>query len=100
MLEHVEPETLSFPLRQRLAGRRSVEQHPAGAVEVDAGGHARSDDRPRLGEGTAPLTDDQVATLVDLVRADRREDYDFLCSAFGVTNGPDLWDGVRRRARG
>jgi hypothetical protein len=52
---------------------------------------------PQLGESTAPLTDDQVAVLVDLVRTDRREDYDFLCSALGVTNGPELWAGVKRR---
>jgi hypothetical protein len=54
---------------------------------------------PQLGESTGPLTDDQVATLVEMVRSDRREDYDFLCFALGVMNGPALWEGIKRRAR-
>jgi hypothetical protein len=51
----------------------------------------------RLGESTAPLTDDEVSTLVELIRTGRRDDYDFLCSALGVTNGPELWTGVKLR---
>ena len=53
--------------------------------------------RPETGESTAPLTEEQIATLVELVRADRRDDYDFLCAALGVTNGPGLWAGVKHR---
>lgn len=55
---------------------------------------------PRTGESTAPLSDEQVETLVELVRAGRRSDYDALCGALGVTNGPPLWDGLTRRLRG
>lgn len=52
----------------------------------------------RLADDTAPLTDEQVSTLVELVQSDRRDDYDFLCSALGVANGPELWSGVKLRS--
>ena len=99
MLEHLTQGAMSLSLRMRLAGRHHVDDLRDGAGEVEASGYARRGDRPQLGESTGPLTDDQVATLVEMARADRREDYDFLCSALGVTNGPELWDGVKRRAR-
>lgn len=57
----------------------------------------RGEVTPETGESTEPLTDDQVATLVELARSDRREDYDALCAALGVVNGPALWEGIRRR---
>ena len=99
MLEHLTQGAMSLSLRMRLAGRHHVDDLRDCPGEVEASGYARQGDRPQLGESTGPLTDDQVATLVEMARADRREDYDFLCSALGVTNGPELWDGVKRRAR-
>ena len=98
MLEHLAQVAMSRSLRLRLAGGHHVEELLDCPGAVETSGSARQGDRPQLGEGTGPLTDDQVATLVEMVRADRREDYDFLCSALGVTNGPELWDGVRQRA--
>ena len=97
MLEHVEPVAMSLSLRRRLAGLRSLEALGEDPGAVDASGYAPQGERPQLGESAAPLTDDQVATLVELIRGDRREDYDFLCSALGVTNGTELWDRVKRR---
>jgi hypothetical protein len=57
------------------------------------------DTEPRTGESTAPLTADQIRTLVELVETDRRADYDTLCAALGVTNAPALWIGTERRLR-
>jgi hypothetical protein len=99
MLEHLAQGMMSLSLRMRLAGRHHVHDLLDCPGGVEPSGYARQCDRPQLGESTGPLTDDQVATLVEVARADRREDYDFLCSALGVTNGPELWDGVKRRAR-
>lgn len=62
-----------------------------------AWGALPDDTVPRTGESTAPLTEDQVATLVELVGADRRDEYDGLCGALGVVNGPALWAGLQRR---
>src|SRR5262245_55968455 len=98
MLERLEQAALSRSLRQRLAGRDHVQAVLDGAGGGEPSGYARQGARPQLGESTAPLTHDQVATLVELVRADRRADYDFLCSALGVMNGPELWTGIKRRA--
>ena len=56
------------------------------------------DDAPlSAGESTAPLTDDQVETLLELVKADRRADFDALCAALGVVNSSEVWAGARRR---
>ncbi len=60
-------------------------------------GALSEDTVPRTGESTAPFTDDQVSTLVELIRAGREADYWALCAAMGVINGPRLWDGTRRR---
>jgi hypothetical protein len=58
---------------------------------------ALHDETPYTGESTAPLTEDQTATLVELVREDKRHEYDALCGMLGVVNGPALWEGMRRR---
>ncbi len=52
---------------------------------------------PQTGESTAPLTEEQTATLLEFVRRRRRTEYEDLCAALGVVNGAALWAGLERR---
>jgi hypothetical protein len=48
---------------------------------------------------TALPTDEQVSMLFDLMRADRREEFDSFCESLGVLNPAALWAGSRHGGR-
>ena len=80
---------------------RDLWKNPGGDWSVAFYDHGvRFEREPRREvRATALPTDEQMSMLIDLMRADRRDEFDSLCESLGVLNPAALWAGPRQGGR-